>query len=726
MRSAGDAPLLIVASFRDTERPDDLVDLLAQLRREHVFESIVLRGLAEADAAEMMASLGRQELSGSDSRALWEETRGNPFFLEEMLRHLESRGAGERELPEGIREVIGRRLAALSEPTSQALTTAAVIGREFTLDLLGAVGPHSEDELDEVVEESVAANVIAEVPSVYGRCSFTHSLIRQALYEGLTVTRRARLHLRIAEALEHADGGRPQSLAELAHHYFLAPPARGSDKAVDYAEQAARDALGVLAYEEAARLYGIALEALDRTEGDPRRRCKLLLALGGAQTKAGEAAAARVTFRDAGALARSLSSPELLAQAALGYGAAGQMTGGLVDATVVELLEEALTALGERDSALRVRLLARLAIELAFSEQRRRREDVSSEALAMARRMEDVRGLGFALGARHWSLWGPGNVDERLATANDLLRLADRAGDERLAMQGHRWRMIDVLELGDMDAVDTEIEAYARIAAGRRRLSEAMYVHLFRAMRMLMAGEFRDAEPVIREVGRIGERVQNPNGTQAYVEQMVALLRERGGLEQIEDTVRDHAERYRTIPGWRCVLAHVHAEIGASQAAKATLDAFGADGFRGVPLDGIWLGAMSYLAEAAAVIGDPTHAEALYDLLEPFADRNVAIGWATTCSGSASRHLGELAALLGRTEQAIGHLESALAMNERMRARPWVAHTKVELARVLADGDAARAATLLDEAAAEARVLGMPRLLEVAAGLRGPSVGSRP
>jgi tetratricopeptide (TPR) repeat protein len=180
--------------------------------------------------------------------------------------------------------------------------------------------------------------------------------------------------------------------------------------------------------------------------------------------------------------------------------------------------------------------------------------------------------------------------------------------------------------------------------------------------------------------------------------------------------VRAHAERFRPIPGWRSVLAHVQAETGNTEAAKATLDAFAADGFRALPLDGIWLGAIGYLAETAARIGDPTHAGALYELLEPYADRNVAVGWATTCMGSASRHLGLLAALLGRSDEAIAHLEAALEMNQRMRARPWVAHTQVALASLRPE----RADALLAEAAETARTLGMPRLHD------RPAVGSRP
>jgi DNA-binding SARP family transcriptional activator len=716
VRAAEESPIMIVASFRDTERPDALTELLVQLRREGYFETIELRGLDEADTTELIGEFGAEPVPDHVQRALWEGTKGNPFFLEEMVRDLSSATAEGNgapwpvELPAGVREVIDRRLGTLSDEARDVLTTAAVVGREFRIELFEEMGGYDEDKLDEVVDESVDAQVVTEVPGVYGRFSFTHSLIRQTLYDGLTGTRRGRLHLRVAEALERLGG----DTGELAHHFALAPPARGAAKAVEYAQQAAAQATAQLAYEEAARLYEVALHALEQSGADGEQRCRLLLACGDAQVKAGDSIAARARFRDAADAARALGSAKLLSQAALGYGSAGQMAGGVVDETVVRLIEEALAAVGEDDAALRARLLARLAMELSFSEQRERRAELSSEAVEIAKRVGDTRGLGMALVARHWSLWGPQNVQDRLAASNDLLGLAERSGDERLAMQGHRWRMMDLLELGEMDAVDIEIDAYMQIAARRKRLSDELYVHLYRAMRLMFAGDFDGSEAEGNAAVRVGDRIQDTNTGNATLLLSLMYRRERGRLERLEGPVRAYAERFATIPGWRCVLAWLLAESGRRDEAREILDAFAADDFRGLPLDGIWLGAIAYLAETAAEIEDPTHAAALRDLLEPYADRNVAIGWASTCAGSASRHLGLLADLLGARDEAISRLEAALAMNEHMRARPWVVHTQIDLARVLAQApaDRERGAELLDAALAEAQRLGMPRLVE--------------
>ncbi len=717
-RSAEDAPLLVLATYRDTERPRELVDALVHLRREHFLEQIRLQGLDADDAAALVESLGVTGTPG-----LWEETRGNPFFLEEMARHIEARGGGDEGLPEGVREVIGRRLDALSEQTHRVLGHAAVIGREFDLDTLEAVGPARGDELDDVVDEGVRTQLIAEMPGVYGRISFTHALIRQTLYEGLTFSRRARLHLRVGEALEEAGASeREAQLAELAHHFALAPPSREGGRAAGYAERAARHAAGVLAYEEAARLYRLALA---HAGDDLPRRAELLLARGDAQTKAGELEGAHATFLEAADAARALGSPALLAQATLGFGAARQMFSGVVDATVVALLEEALAAVGHGDAPLRTRLLARLAMELSFAGQRERRAAISTEAVALARTGNDLKGLGLALVARHWSLWGPDNGDERLAITAELLRLADLRGDDRLAAQGHRWRMMDLLETGAIAEADAEIDALAELVEARGRVTELPYVPLFRAMRLLVAGRFDEAEAASRDALRLAERIGgDTNVEQAHVLQSFILRRERGGLESLEETAIAFASRYHSIPGWRCLLACLHALIGRRESARAALDELSAGGFAVVPVDGLWLCATGLLVEATAAAEARGHAETLYALLLPHADRNVALGWGSACMGPVARHLALLAALAGRRDDAAGHFEAAIAMNERMGARAWLARTRYEYGRLLAGG--AGAAEQLELAGAEAEALGMPLLAaQVRTAGHRPQAGAR-
>jgi tetratricopeptide (TPR) repeat protein len=193
-----------------------------------------------------------------------------------MLRHLSETGALARlreasgfgvtdlGLPEGVKEVIGRRLSRLSEECNRALSLASVVGRDFELDVLIALGDVAEDGLLDAVDEAIDARLIGEVPGSPQRFTFMHALIRETLYGELTSSRRVRLHRRIGEAIEQLARTKPgPPLADLAYHFAQAAPAGAADKAIDYATRAGDRAADALALEEAARLYDMALQALE-------------------------------------------------------------------------------------------------------------------------------------------------------------------------------------------------------------------------------------------------------------------------------------------------------------------------------------------------------------------------------------------------------------------------------------------------------------------------------
>ncbi len=721
VRLAAERPLMILGTYRETDSGEALRDTIADLHREQLFERIRIAGLDEADTATLVGEL-RGAANADLAHVLWGETHGNPFFLEEMLRHLSTTSAdhtgdapdrwafADVSVPEAIKDVVNRRLAQRSAQLHQVLRIACVIGGEFSLALLERLCDLPEDALDDALAEAVDAHIIEEAPGAYGRYAFAHSLIRQTLYDNLTRAQRARLHLRVGTALEQLSCGDPAPpLAELARHFAIAPPAAGRDKAIEYAQRAAGAALDVFAYEPAARHYEIALTLLE--PDDDREQClRVRLSLGEALVKAGEGRRARETFANAAQLARALGDPSRLARAALGYGASTQMAGGVVDRGLVALLEEALGALGE-DPILRSRLLARLAMELSFSERGKECELISEQAVALAHKTHDPGALAFALIARHWALWGPHNVNQRLAAATQLLRLAQAGNDRRNAIHGHRWRMINLLELGDIPAVDAEFAAYTALAEERRQPLELWYVHLFRALRLLLAGRFDDAEIATQRAQLEGERIGDINATQGCTLQLVALRREQGRLAEIEPAVRENVANYPAIPGWRCVLAHVCAQLGATEEARCILEQFAREDYTRLPRDAIWVGAISYLGEVATRLHDATHTARLYDLLLPYADRNIVIGWASTCAGSAARLLGMLAALTDRRDQAAQHFEQALAINHAMGAEPWVVRTQLPYAELLLanddEADQARAHTLLHEGLATATRLGM-------------------
>src|SRR5205085_2489223 len=260
-----------------------------------------LSGLSLHDVVALLAETAGHEVGPPDRElgsTLWRETDGNPYFVREIVQHLTETGAldgaGGRWprglgvdgsiIPEGVKEVIGRRLSRLSEPANRCLRIASVMGREFGVEELTAVVELPADDVLDALDEAAHAGLVAELAESTGRYEFSHMLLRQTLYEELTTARRLRLHRRIGEVLEeqhrtHID----RHLAELAHHFFEAAPAGEVDKAMDYAIRAADRAMGQLAFEAAGRLYGMALDTADDAEVGPEARCDVLLRLGDAE-----------------------------------------------------------------------------------------------------------------------------------------------------------------------------------------------------------------------------------------------------------------------------------------------------------------------------------------------------------------------------------------------------------------------------------------------------------
>src|SRR4051812_6412346 len=726
VRAPAPRRVLFLGTYRESEISDrhPLHELIGDLRREGTMRRLELGGLAEAEVGELVAELASAPASQSFVRALTGETEGNPFFIEEVVRHLrDTSGALSEEVtleeagvPDGVREVTSRRLRRLSESTRAVLLVASVIGREFDYDVLAAVVPQSDDELVEALEEGVEARVLREAGHV-GRYAFTHTLVRATLYDSISQLRRARLHGRVGESLVRLRGGDlDPHLAMLAHHFAQAAPVERPDRAIDFALAAARRADRMLAWEEAAQHYRAALRARELSGAiDDHVRAELLLALGASEDRAGFAEEARVTFEAAIRTARHLGDPVLLARAALGVAGPWSML-GRSDPGRVGLLDEALSSLPDEDSPLRARLLARLSLELYYAGEPELRLSLSEEAVAIARRIGDLRTLATCLDARHYALWLPENVEERLDVAAELRRVAEEAGDPELELQGAGWTIIDLMELGDIDGVDIQIAAASKLAEALHRPIWLWWTSLFRGARAQLAGEFELAEQLAQETLSIGQRGQAENALHYYAQAMFNIRREQGRLAEVEGAVRGFIELYPAIPAWRSALALLLVELGRPEEARAEFDEVAGDGFAAFPRDANWLIAITLLAEVCGALGDSLRAGELYALLEPYAGRNVIVGRNATCNGSASRLLGILAAAQGAWDVAERHFEDAQAMHAGMGARPWHARTQVSYAEMLlarrGPGDAERASEMLADAIVVADALGMVVLAE--------------
>jgi DNA-binding SARP family transcriptional activator len=746
VRSPAPARALFAGTCREAELPagHPLSELVGVLRREGTLKRLELGGLEEAEVGELIAALGVRAPAPGFVAALHGETEGNPFFVEEVVGHLraegERAGAGvtlaEAGVPDGVREVTSRRLRLLTGPAREAVIAGAVIGREFDFVLLERVlgdgGSSLEgDALVTALEEAVEARVLRESGQA-GHYAFTHALVRATLYDGISKLRRARLHGRVGEALAALRGGDVDAqLPQLAHHFAMAAPVEHPERAIDFALAAARRADRLMAWEEAAEHYREALRARELAgAADDRVRGELLVALGDSCERAGDEEGARTSFRAAADTARGLGDPALLARAALGFAGPWSML-GRSDPRRVDVLEEALGALGSEDTPLRARLLARLALELYYSGDAQRRVAVSASALELARRLDDPRTLATCLIAHHYALWRPETVEERLEVASELRRVADRTGDPELELEGAGWTVVDLLELGDVQGADIQIAAASKLAEALHRPLYLWWTSGLRCARAQLAGSFDEAERLAGETLAIGQRGQAENAMHYYAQAIFNIRREQGRLAEVEDAVRRFVEIYPAVPAWRAALSLLLAETGRLEEAR---EEFAALLEVELPSDANWLIGNTLLAEVCGLLGDGARAPVFYERLLPYAGRNVVVGRASTCSGSASRVLGMLATAMRRWDEADAHFASAMQMHERMGARPWRARTAVGWAGMLlarrGRGDKARARELLAEAVVEADALGMTVVAEqaralVPAGPAGPGGAAR-
>jgi DNA-binding SARP family transcriptional activator/tetratricopeptide (TPR) repeat protein len=722
------ARVLVVASYRETELrwAHALAEALAELRRERVGTRIPLAGLGRGDVAALVARWRRSDVPGAAAGEIHRRTEGNPFFVEELLSHLEESGAAlaAAGVPEGVKEVIERRVARLGEGTHAVLAAAAVLGRRFDQHLLERVVEETAPSaVADALDEAGTAGLVRPEPEQAGRHAFSHALVREALYEGLAGARRGRLHARAAAALEDVYGERPERVGEIAHHLFEAAAPALAARGIDYAVRAAALAADQLAHEDAALHLERALRALDVVERpDERRRCELLLALGDARLRSGDRSAARSAFAAAAEVARALGTAELLARAALGHGGLG-VTILAVDDETVALLEEALESVAEDGgaAALRARLLSRLAVELYYGPLRERSERLGAEALELARRSGDERALAYALNARHVSLWRSDRLDERLAIAREMTALGRRTGDRESELQARNWLVTDLFEAGEIAELDAAIERYEDLAREARLPGFEWYAPMWRASLAALRGDLSAVEPLLEDAVRIGRRGGDPN-VELADQVRLGVHCMRGDFEAAYAHYAPMAApkigRSPASLSFLVGAAWFAARTGRETEAREHVDRLAGHGVDRLPFDVNWLESVGILGETCALLGVRDAAARLYELLLPYRGRVEPVaGRALVSWGVADRHLGVLATAIGRLAEAERHFQAALRGNERLGFRPWVAWTRHQYAGMLGErggpGDAERATALLSAAAELARELSLDGLAEL-------------
>lgn len=707
-RHSAAARILMLVQLRAAELDGDhpLATVLADLRRDGPIVRVGLEGLDESATAQLVAArLGRPAAPGF-ARAISEWTEGNPFFIEEALRSLSEtelddsgEGPSERTLervgiPEGVAEVLFRRLRRLPDGALECLTLGSVIGRDFDLGLIEDLQDRGAPSAIDAVESAVAAGLVVESTERLDRFSFRHALVREAIYRQLSASRRARLHKAVGEALERRENGaRRDAVAsgQIARHFHLARDLVEPEKVTMHAIRAGEHAAQALAYEEAVAHYQRAVDASVRAGATgSAAHCDLLLAFGRVQWQAGEDAA-RETFLAAARCDRSEIAPQQLALAALGLGQR-YWEANVVDDTYRELLEEALAALPNEHAALKARVLARLAENLHFSGEGTRGMALSEEALAIARGLGERDTLVAALKGRHVALLHADYVEQRLALIDEMLTLA--RGHREISAEGHHLRLYDLFELSDLDEArrgQAQLEEFAL----ELRQPLFRYVALgWRGVWAELEGRPEEAERLARESLELGERAHASDARSIFTAKLLMLRRDQGRIAELLPATEALARG--PIPAWEAAHGWALLEAGEKESGRQVYERLTARGLGALPRDLNWLAAMAKLAEAAALLADVPRANEIYELLLPYAARNVQVTL-STCWGPVERQLALLAATVGRHEPAWGHLDRALERSHAMGAPVLAARTACDGGELLAVGADSRLRVLAGE-----------------------------
>jgi DNA-binding NarL/FixJ family response regulator len=718
VRELGLDPVLFVVSFREEEVSPDApaAAALADLAGGPEARWIRLKGLDRAELAQHLATIVGQLTGAALADQLHDATGGNPFFAAELVRMLRSEGRLANHvallsdqplgLPRGVREVLQRRLDRLSVESRRSLELASLVGTSFAFEFLARASGVEPERILGLMDEAVGAQLLDQLPERPGWFRFPHVLVRETLFEGQGAVDRLRNHRRIAETLEREWEETPvegaNTTSKLASHW---QQAGDGPRAIRYARMAASEANKQLGYEEAARLYRLALGQAVTGGLDAGGRCEVLLDLATAEYRCGNVRRAMEAFVQAAELARRSGRPNLLAGAPLIVQDIGDPE---VNASVLQACEGVLAGADGLDDEVWARLLAQRAVALCESGRLDEALPDSERAMELAERSGAPELVAAVLPARHLALAGPDWTLERLDLAEQALGLARSVAAPIEELWARVWRTDVFWELGDIASVDAEIERLASLAHSVRNPLAKWHLKRFQAARALMVGRYEEAA-ALSEEATAGFPRENFMAQILHLWFMSAINADRGEFTWM-DSYRSMLEaRPSTMAS---TLSWSLLEAGRRDEALAYYEQ-ARGSLRYVPRDARWMVTMVFLTEVSSQFEDRETAEICYRELLPFEDRFSASGGGTViCQGSVALFLGMAAMTLGQFDDSEGHVRRAIQRNAAAGARPWAARAELVMADLLRRQGRARgqALDLARRAAHTATALGMNML----------------
>jgi DNA-binding SARP family transcriptional activator len=728
VQSSASLRVQIMVTFRDgrIDASSSLAELLGALAREDVAHRMSLAGLLDAEIVEMIEGRGGHALDQDGiglARELRRETDGNPFFLGELLRYLAESGSLLRDennrwmipgglhgvqLPETVKDVIRQRVARLGLSAQHILRLAAVVGRDFDIDVVSVISAAAPTDVLDVLERAEAASLVNEVPGDSSRYTFAHALVQQSLYEDLGLARCRLAHRQIGEALEQlrADGASVR-ISELAQHWMDGGRPTDWAKMVLYAREVGDAAALALAPDEAARWYGDALAVLDRQpQPDQRLRAELLIALGTTVLKGGE------TFLlEAAQTAQREQDDELLIKAVLADRRGWQSTVGRVAADRIAVAEAALEAVGTHDSDDRARLLKAYATDLAYSGDPGKCWRLDQEAVNVARRLGNRKTLLHVLLRRPVGFWAPDSLEYRLAASREAVILAEEINDQSSMFWAYNDLAFVAVSVGSRAEFDRAVERHQQIEVNLgQQPGFDWLITAFFCVNALLKSDLDDAQRLAYVVSSQAIEAGNRDVDALLTLFLSNIAWQRGESQHVIAPLQEVVARSARLNSNRALLARAFVISGEDERALELMQAEFLTGID-IPWDRYWMVATSYWAEVAALTHHHGAAELLYRRLLPWSNQIVAVS--AMIENAVSFYLGLLASELGEHEAADVHFSAALSLVESLGATFQIARTKLEWGRLLVtapNGDYRWADQLLQESRKAARQFGFERV----------------
>lgn len=707
-RSVHIPSLLVIASFRPVVASGSLANFLGRVGSEGNVTRVRLGPLGVDDVKALVADLPFADVADQ----LHQKTSGSPLFLTEMIRSFDESGQPARALdgslliPGTVQELAITRVDRLGPAHRAVLADAAVLGPVFDLtDVEGLAASHID--VLATLEEAEQAGLVITHPVIDEAYLFGHAVVRDALYDRISAPRRRRRHRAAADVILASGDERVSARAtEVLRHIDLSKSDRSPGLIASLARSAAVNAIHRLDLDDAVVQRQRVVASLRRrspeTPGHQVELTDALLALGAAETSAGHNNG-RSTFVNAAASARAIERWDLFSEAASGYGGPLKENQAILDVSEpAGLITEALEHEPGR-TAMRARLLTALAIWQRQHVPYAARRKLTDEALEIARSLDDKRTLATVLAEVHRGLHGPNATMEALAASEELEELAVELGDDMVALQALNLRLLSEFELGRWVDLAERSEQLDRVAERIGTIEGKRISLLWRGTVAALQGDDETHKLHITSLDNL--IVAFPAAVRSIMigasSMMMPWLRgqSRALLEFVSPLAGPFTRALFAADSDQLDLAlQLVAEGGGSEHLETDQNY-------------LFFHDALALTRTAARSGNKALASQLYETLAPLSGRNARMGLVSFL-GAVDHHLGSLAVVLDRPDVAITHFTEALERHRSMQARPWIALTAAELARVLRTTGADGHEDLAEEARRIATELGLLLVLE--------------